>query len=542
MAPKPELYSKHIIKVIPRNWFEPITEFYAVAGSDLTETSPLTTTEIDNELVEVVPYDLRYDKTFVYVAAVKNLVPVSKDGRIPNLKWAVTHDERVAYYSLSVTKACILGKINGWFIPGASEGLYTPFCQQTALHIVAKGQSKYLFESVLKRLDRSSVLKRTRCTPNKYMRTSDTVLHQIVENERMDLFRSLVKIRPELMRPLANIAGTSGYIPLHLAVINNNQEMIDILLPHTRSISICGSHDDGDAMWEGKGTVLDDALMRGNRKLVKTLISDDYLLESLVRRSPQLLHKAAKCPYRIFKIIFEAYLAAGHDLMETQSGTTFFALMIQLHNSACITRIMKHPSFDAKLLTQPDSHGNTPLCWAASEGLYRVCKRLYPTYASADLLLEKDEMGLSVLAVTCRNSGRRSDDPHVSYQAVVNILLSNPTIRRELISTDDYSGLSPLALTVDNEGSHDVIKTLYDLMTPAQICRQYTSKRHTVLHLAINRKGTALIDILLKDKDKCRDLPALVDAKGQTALQLSNDPLHREQHSRLADVLKTFKQ
>lgn len=533
--PKPELYRKYIIKVIPRSYTNPVTEFYAVAESDLVEGS---LAEPNSELMEVVPYDLRSDTDLVYTVAIMNLVPVNKNGCIPNLKQAVIKDERLAYYALSVMKARTLGKINESYVPGAGDPRI-PFCQQTALHVVAKGRSRYLFESVLKRMDTSAILKKSKYKC-KYVLVGNTVLCQIVKNQRSDLLRSLIKIKPELMRPLANIKGTSGYIPLHLAVINNDQYMINTLLPYTRPSSICKSHDGSDPEWEDEYTILDDALMRNNSKLVKVLIRDDYLLAGLVRRSPQLLHKAAKCPYHTFKIIFEAFITAGHSLTETQNGTTFFALMIQLRNSDCITKLMKHPSFDASLLTHSDGHGNTPLRWAAYEGLFKVCKRLYPTYASADLLLEKDKMGWTALAAACRNSRSGSNNPNVNYKATVDILLSNPTVGAELINTDDDAGLSPLALTIGSWGSLEVIRTLYDRMAPEQICRQYKKRKYTVLHLAVYRKGTEVIEILLSDKVKSKGLPSITDVDGKTALQVSDDPLFQIQHKRLTELFKTF--
>lgn len=528
-----KLFRKRIIKVIPRSHEQPITEFYAVAESDLVEMSlPATGPTSNDELIEVVPYDLRDDVNLVYVTAVKNLVVVNKDGCIPNLSWAVANDERMAYYSVSVMKASLLGKV-GLCVSTSKYDDYKDR-QRTVLHIVTKGKSKYLFEAVLKRMDRSGILKRDKYHRD-YIPTGNTVLHLITKPKHIELFRSLVKIRPDLVRPLANITGRSNYVPLHKAVINKNQEMIDVLLPYTRPISICISNSRGR-------TILDDALMLNNSKLVKMLVNDTYLLEGLVRRSSNLLHLAAKTSYRIFKTLLEAFVAAGHSLTKTQNGTTFFALMIQLRNNSCIIDLMKHPLFDAKLLTMPDRYGSTPLHWAANEGMYRVCRRLYPTYASAGLLLTKNKAGQTVLAAACRGPWYHSNISYIDYKTVVDILLSDPTIGTELANTDDGAGLSPLALAITNCVDLGACEVLYDRINPTQICRLYTKNRYSVLHLAVNRKATKLIDILLKDKEKSRGLPALTDAKGQTALQLSNRPFHMMQHERLTQLLKGFEQ
>lgn len=398
---QPELYSKRIIKVIPRV-YGPITVTYAVADSDLIKRALMPT---DTDMIEVVSYDLRDNTDLVYVAAVKDLVCVSEDGYIPNFSQAVLDDERQAFYSISVMDTKLLSKISLF----ESQHRYVP------LFAIVKGWNKNLFESALRRMDHSSLLMQlTHICSDEC--AGDTVLHQIVRFSRIEFFRSLVTIRPELMRPLANMIGNAGAIPLHRAIINDNTEMIDTLLTYTSPISTCKSREDSN-------TVLDDALLKGNDRIVSMILNDGYWSAEIIKASPELLHNAARRPYSIFKPVFKAFVAAGLSTTTVQCGLSFFTLMIQLRNSDCIVQLIRHPSFDTNILTEPDSHGNRALHWAARDGLHTVCDVLYSIYAAAGLLLAKNDKGQTALTLAAQgNPWFEPELAHVNYEATTKIL------------------------------------------------------------------------------------------------------------------------
>lgn len=521
-----ELFNKRIIKVIPRNSSQPPTTFYAVADSDLVERRLMQTDT--NEMIEVVPYYLRNDRDLVYVAAMKDLVLISKDGYVPNFRECVAKDERQAYYSVLVMKTKLLSKISPF------DNALTPEQQYRYVPIFAiiMGWNKPLFESVLKRMDRSSLLKKMSHTVSEECE-GDTVLHQIVRYSRIEFFRSLVKIRPELMRSLANVIGNAGMIPLHRAVINDNAEMIDTLLTYTRLSSIRKSRDDSS-------TMLDDALLKGNDKMAMTILDDDYLREEVVKHSPELLHNAAKRPYSIFKPVFEAFVSAGHSVTTLQCGISFFTLMIQLRNSDCVIQLMDNPAFDPSLLTEPDLHGNTPLHWAATDGLYVVCSKLYPIYADLGLLLATNDKGQTALALAARgNTWYGPLVSRVNHEATVALLISDPVVGDELISIDDNNSCSPLYLALTHKASAEICEMLYDRMDSEQVCRQYASYRYSILNLAICRRMTVLIDVVLKDIAKSRCLLTLRDAEGLIALQFAKE-FSPAMYSHLKQAIQAF--
>lgn len=524
---------KSIIKVVHYNHMHYSTDFYAVAESDLVEMMLSNTGGEpeqpiwEDELIEVVPYDLRHDKSLVYVAAKKDLVAVSKDGYVPSLSWAIANNRRHAYYSVAIMKNKMLNKID------KKTGA-------TPLHLVAKGQSKGLFEYVLLRVDTYSILKRTKSDwDGPYI--GDTALHLIVRYDCIALFRSLVKIRPDLMRVLANMVGNSGSVPLHLAVIRDSQEMIDYLLGHTKPSSIIRSRNDSS-------TILDSALLKGNDDVVRVLLSDEYIGKEIVKDSPRLLHTVAKSSYRTFKPIYSAFLAAGHSLIKTAlHGTTFFTLMIHLLNSNCVVELIQDPDFDAQLLTYPDLYGNTPLHWAANGGLHEVCKQLYPTYEKAGLLLARNSEGRTALALAARgNTWRGPKVSHINYVATIESLTHDPIVGRKLVSMDDNNGYSPLYLAMTHDINNyyvdiGVCEALYDRMTPKQICRRYTSYEYSILYLACWHKKTDLIDVVMKDREKSRGLASIRDADGKTALQLAKKG-SPEVHEHLIKVQASFQQ
>lgn len=524
---RPGLYSERIVKVIPRNE-QPITTFYAVAVTDLIER---TLTVADTNMIEVVPYDLRHNKDLVYVAAVKALVPVNKVGCVPDLVMAVAKDDRAAYYATAVMKTNTLGKIGAYTADIPYPFKEPPLCQ-TPLHIIARGQNKNLFEFVLKRMDRSGILKRMKkgC---EYGCIGDTVLHQVIRHNRIELFRSLVKIRPDLMSALANIANEIKSVPLHLAVVNNSTEMIDTLMPHTKPASIVNSRE--------VGYILDNAITKGHNKFVKMVLNDDYLRREIVGGRSWLLRTAAKCSYKIFKPIYEAVTTARHSVTETDYGVTFFTLMIQLGNSDTAVQLMKHPAFDESLLTIPDLHGNTPLHWAATAGLHEVCKAMYPTYVNAGLLFEKNDLGRTALAqAACMDTPYKQLGP-VNNKAVVALLISDKDMGDKLIAIDDNNGLSPLFLALWFNAGADICEALYDRMSAEQVCRQYTDHKFTVLHRACSRKKTEFIDAVMKDKVKSQGLLTLCDAEGRTALQDAKG-MTPSMYKHLKCVIKSFEQ
>lgn len=502
----------------------------------------------EDELIEVVPYDQRKNKDLVYVAAKKDLVKVNKYGYVPDLEWAVKNNTRHAFYSVAVMKDKVLNKID------EKKGA-------TPLHLVAQGHSKSLFEYVLQRVDTDSILMRMK---SGYWTAGDTVIHLVVRYGSIDMFRSLVKIKSDLMSELANMVGYSGSLPIHRAILRGNQEVIDVLMTYTSQASIIKSRvrDEADTILDSRALkpgctmnrgsnelcLEDSAMLVGNDEIVRALLSNGHVCKQIIRDSPGLLHTVARSSYMAFKPIYDAFLAAGHCLIKTAKlGTTFFTLMIQLLNSDCVIELMCDPDFNARLLTHPDRYGNTPLHWAANGGLHDVCNKLYPTYKKAGLLLAINNAGRTVLAqAATKNTWKGDKVPHVNYVATIKSLTRNPTIGRKLISMDDNNGYSPLYLALTYEindtcAGADICGALYDLMSPKQVCRRYTSNKYTILHLACWRKKPDLIDVFLKDRVKSRELPSIKDSEGETPLQGTKKGLP-EIHKYLIKVLMSFKQ
>lgn len=526
-----KLYDHHVIKVVPANHTGPEPVFYAIAESELLEVGLLPTidsisspdrgedensgsdrsddsentdppNESTNELIEVIPYEYEKGIRPTYIVAKSELVPVNEDGCVPDLRWAVVNDERQAYYAVSVMKERVLNKAD------KGTGL-------TPLHLITKFGTRNLFKAVLRRMSKRGIQAPVERNHAFEFYKGDTVLHQIVKHDRADLLRLLVRLWPYPVRQLAN--REAGRIPLSIAVTNNNKEIIDILLRYTQLTSIARSYG-------SFGTILDDALLRGNNEMAHLILANDYLRETIAKRGPRLLRSASRSNYKIFKLVYSAYITAGHSPTETTCyGTTFFSLMIQHRNSKCAIKLMSNPDFDARLLTMPDRYGSTPLHWAASQGLHKVCKRLYPTYESADLLLVQGRLGHSILAAACEGYGCYYGQPsHINYKAVIDMFLSDPTVGQTLINTCDKDGWTPLYLAVSHGASDQICETLYAKSDSSLICKQF-SDGYTVLHLAVTNKRLGLIDILLKDPTKSRDLPPICNAKGKTALQLSDN-------------------
>lgn len=195
---------------------------------------------------------------------------------------------------------------------------------------------------------------------------------------------------------------------------------------------------------------------------------------------------------------------------EEDTWTDILLSAIRKGDSNTVIQLIEDLGPNNEVLTMPDARGNTPLHWAAHEGMYDVCDLLYDIYEKAECLLNQNIDGDTVLMMAIY--GRQ--------KAVANLLINRSDMGNRLVDIDANDGFSPLINAVRYTCA-DVCRNLYNRMNIRQICKQ-TKRGDTALHYAATwyHDGVVIkmVDILSKDPNKIQALLHITDNEGKTAL------------------------
>lgn len=527
-----------IVRVIPREQLADPKDIYYVDEADLVPMdSWLSQTDLTDadvalvsgiksaasDIIEVVYYERGYGRAGFYFASSADMVLSQGDDDD-------AHEFALAASAGEYQKAFVLLNVLDQEA-FTEEGPYGLPLIQCAVNEGGLG----LFETMLKGISTEAIL----CKGS----DGSNVLHTIADKGYMAFLQSLITIRPELVRTMANATDSSHRLPLHVAIINSNTEMAEALITHT----------DLTRFWAPDGsyyeTMLLDAIIKQNVRLVELLLGKvqadpDDRLESLLAVDAAITERLVKArdysirdfrgnsihiaanykSYRIIELVYEALVSVG-AVLEPITGNryTFFNLLIQNSNTEAIHQLVKRPDFDPRLLTIADAYDQTPLHWAAGHGLHDVCELLYETYVTSDLLLKRSKHGATALALA------------VAHSSIVDLFTRDPKVHTELIGIRNNFGYSPLHLAAQH-GCVESCRILYDRMSTEQICLKtkkyqhtgldsWRTKKygHTALHVAVIDNHLEVFPILLQDCDKSRALVGILDSNGKTALQLAEE-------------------
>lgn len=177
-----------------------------------------------------------------------------------------------------------------------------------------------------------------------------------------------------------------------------------------------------------------------------------------------------------------------------------------------------------KVLLQSDQHGQTLLHWAAVKGNYKVAKFIIKR--TGKRLLESrtqyDQYNALHLAAKDENS------------KILNLLVDESKKRGlgDLVNLVDKQGNTALH-DAANRGNTEAFAKLYHAMsTDAIVLKSKYYKEETVLHMAVKRTNTDIIEILLSNDEIAQKLVSSYDMYGQTPLQFAcyipNGAMHKK--------------
>ena len=221
-------HSALVIEVVPCSQRLTVVDSYAVSAKDLIEVDLSSIHAYPANTIRVVPKTQRFDMSVVYLTSWENLVAVDSS-LVSGLKDAIQgRDYRRAFYLICLKNDYELG------FRGGPHG-------ETALHSLAISGHKYLFETVLRRMNTDDVLIQTSTGPTD-IDHGHTVLHVIASHGCTVALQSLIEIRPELMCTLANIVNYRKHTPLWIAISQGHDKVAELLFEYT-DISKLGCSD-----------------------------------------------------------------------------------------------------------------------------------------------------------------------------------------------------------------------------------------------------------------------------------------------------------
>ena len=511
-------YNRPIIEVIPYDQRYGVEDIYCVDEQDLVLTdSWLVDTDlvegdvellglrpdvIFSDIIKVIPYSQRHGAETVYFTSKLDLIEVDPDTAGRALCKAIKNgDSRRAIYLLSAIETCDFSHAED------SRGTTAIQCAVAA--------SNEMFETVLLNMLSQDISSKDD--------RGNTVLHSIAMSGNTAALQSLIKIMPELMRSddcysLPNTANKQNQLPLCSAIINNKNEMAEALITYADLSKL------GDCSLHNNQSLLHRAICDQNDTLIELLFSNQVLIEKLIvavddnNQTP--LHFAAwYSDYDTFKRVYDASVTAGNILAASDEGYTVLHFMVQRCISANICRFIQDPSFDSRLVSAIDRYGQNALFWAASKGLVEVCELLIPICAELGCLTAQTPDGRTALVVAIQ--GELTEDRNTSctgkHMLIVDLLINSSEGDR-LINIDDEEGCTPLGHAVYTGGVQSC-KVLYARTNSSQLCKQLKKYGYTVLHGAVIYRSVEMVEVLLSDTTKIRDMLAVCDLEGKTALQ-----------------------
>lgn len=415
------------------------------------------------------------------------------------------------------------------------------------------------------------------CSPNMLEPSN---FETLVRSDNTAVIKFLAITYPDVVRKLANPEGTKYEPLIHIAVKTQSIEIVKILLEFTtRKTALRFSSN--------SVSLLTEAAIRGS-DYVELLISHPYFNDLIKVASTEdhqawtALHYATLyCEYPTFKKLYDVCIVVDSfcDLLE-EAACTVLIFMMEPENEERVKQFIKDLGPNHPLLTEADSHGQTPLHMAAYYGYREVVDMLYTIYLAEGLvlagageydhtffnyliygnhigiienLLKREDFDSRLVSVP-DNSNRSplmnaiangrveicellypisvsSGTIAVPYKKGINVLMaavgngllpvveiltSEPKVRDVLMVRMD-DGHSPLHHAV-HTSSPEICALIYERSTIEQICLRNKAWGLTALHWAILYRGTDMIEPLLKDRVKARALIEVKDVDGLTAM------------------------
>ncbi|XP_022083184.1 inversin-A-like isoform X2 [Acanthaster planci] len=286
-------------------------------------------------------------------------------------------------------------------------------------------------------------------------KSGKTAVHHAIEHRHNDCVRTLIETDPSL----AALTDTEGRNALHLATIEGDMELIQLVLPHV----------DVNALDKEKHSALHWATVCGLYNVIALLIESGC-------------NPATPDAHGAYPIHYATQMCSG-DPSTAATGLRCLQALLRKGGSS---------------VNCTDTGGKTPLLWAASSGNVRACRLLVDLRADKTMA---DDNGLTALhCATCRNHpiclesllrDCRCDPNPVDKQGCTPlfyaITMEHVECARTLLkygaspNWQDQCGKSP-AFCAAARGSLPLLKLLHDYR--ASLSLRTTSKDTPLTHSA----------------------------------------------------------
>lgn len=399
------------------------------------------------------------------------------------------------------------------FVDDKFSAFMRPVCGHTALHAAVHAKSLRVVELLTEddKIGGALVKAIDKCR--------QTTLHCAAHEGSFEISKHLYEMMEKLDKELIFSRNDKGQTPLHLATYSKSLEIVNLLTKDPKIQQQLLETDD-----ENEQTALHWAVNVGASAIC------DRLFELMEANDRSLFKKTKQGEYTALHLAVKA-------------------------KKRSIVKLLAKNSLKAKELAgKEDAYGQTALHWAAGYGDFEMSSDLYEIMKQEESLQTKTKQnGYTALHLAVHAKSRivtatTSPPPPLDSTAtqtkndkivdevfqIVELLTQEPEGKKLADQLDQYD---QTALHWAAFGGHvEICQVLCDRMSPGKIWAQTKDKGQTALHFAVQAGHEAIVDLLTKHKDIGKELIALTNKQGLTALDLAV----KEKRLGIQAILKNF--
>lgn len=301
-----------------------------------------------------------------------------------------------------------------------------------------------------------------------------------------------------------------GQTALHWAAIVDSAEVCEALCKVMNDHTICYQTN------EGKQTVLHFAAKNNSVKFVKQLIKSggaalQKLADIVDAQGQTALHLAAgngciEMSGLLYNVM-KSHPALLYKIHE--NGYTALHLAVHAKSTQITALLTEDRQAQFQLAPEQDKYGQTALHWAAGQGNLALSEILYEVMKlDSSLYTQTSASGYTALHLAV----------HAKSKEIVALLMKDSKVEEgSLAGVTDKYGQTALHWAAVS-GCVEMCTTLYNRMTPDQVCIQMNDRKQTALHFAVQAKDKAMVEALMLDTEKGTKLITIQDYNNLTAV------------------------
>ena len=338
------------------------------------------------------------------------------------------------------------------------------------------------------------------------MHVDTNALECIAISNSHNILRYLVKSSPDEIRVLANTIVPKHDLPIHTAASSGSTEITEILLEYTDTETVLGLNTSGFSL-------LTAAVYYRHCSTVEMLITKPFINDLIAKvgyGSYTALHYAAyngldEVVNRLYGIYAEKDLLLAKTQTSGSTNHTFLNYLIQPKHTDILRALIARPDFDPRLVSEVDSHRQTPMMLAIDTESTEICELLYGHTVKTSTLTAVCEKGYNALMYAAV----------YDLEPVVSLFTSDADLcDQQMIG--DANGYTPIHYATLS--SIEVCARIYGQASIEKVCTQTTLHQLTALHMAVMYRDVGMVKVLLGDPAKAQALVGIRDTDSRTAL------------------------